>query len=265
MLFGSAYPDPIAISIGAFGIRWYALCLLVGMGAGVLLIRRLRHRMNISESIMWDAVLISLFSGIIGSRVAYVVSHLSLYPTIVDTVKLWEGGMAIHGGLIAGTISLALYCWKKRIAFFSLTDVLAPALALGQAIGRWGNYFNQEVFGPPTTLPWGVPIDPVLRPEQYATSTTFHPTWLYESVWNLMIFMVILMVAKKYIHSPGKLTALYLLLYYLGRFTFEFIRLDTVPGFGMTIGQWVSVGVIFGVGIVLSSQKRASAPTRQST
>lgn len=260
MLFGSAYPDPIAISIGAFGIRWYALCLLVGMGAGILLIWRLRHRINMSESMMWDAVLISLFSGIIGSRVAYVLSHLSLYPTLLDTVKLWEGGMAIHGGLIAGTISLTLYCWKKRISFFSLTDVLAPALALGQAIGRWGNYFNQEVFGPPTTLPWGVPINPVLRPERYMDSVSFHPVWLYESIWNLFIFAILIVILRKFKAHPGVLTGLYVLLYYLGRFVLEFFRMDVVPGLGITVGQWVSIGAILAAGVLIVMVRRRNTP-----
>lgn len=247
MVFGSAYPDPIAFTVGAFAIHWYALFIVLGCVFALAVILRLNRHAGVKDDALWDAFLFGLVVAVIGGRIAYVLSHLSLYDSVVSTFKIWEGGLSFHGALFAGVVTIFLVARKHRVSFWRLFDILAPGFILAQAIGRWGNYFNQEAFGPPTGLPWGVPIHPALRPEAYAGSTYFHPTWLYESAWNLVIFVVLIVLFNKLKDKPGVITALYFLLYYSGRFFLEFLRVDAVSAGLLSVGHYLSiVAIIFG-------------------
>lgn len=240
------HPSRTLATFGGFTIYWYGLAYVAAILAGILLTRWLARKKNLDAGWLIDLTTLLFIAGIIGARLWYVLaiepSYFLAHPW--DTIKIWHGGLAIHGG-IAGALS-ALWWWIRRhhLSFLDLADLLTPALALGQAIGRWGNYFNQELFGRPTMLPWGIPIDLENRIAPFTDAQYFHPTFLYESIGDLLI-AAILIVALRRFGAPGRTTFLYLFLYSTLRFTLEFIRIDPVSTFGgLRLPQWVSIGVI---------------------
>ncbi len=258
MIFGSALPNPIALSVGAFGIRWYALIIVSAIVAGFSITRRMARQQGIQDETVWDILLFTIPAAIIFGRLAFVLSHLPLYYTFKDTLKIWEGGISSHGTILGGLLVIVLIAWKRRISFWMLMDIIVPGAVLAQAIGRWGNYMNQEAFGPPTNLPWAVPIQPSLRPDRYANFDYFHPTWLYESIWNLVVFVVLLLLFKRVRHKPGVLAAIYFLLYYAGRFVLEFFRLDTVFVGAVRFTTYLSIAVmIVAVSVLIARMRRA--------
>src|SRR6266481_6355936 len=160
-------PGAIALHVGPIAIRWY----------GVLMASEL-----------------ALLGGLVGARLYYVLFNLDYYGQFPGKIfALWEGGLAIHGGVIGGILVGGGYAWRRGLPVRQYLDIAAPSLALGQAIGRWGNFFNEEAFGRPTDLPWKLFISPVHRPLQYAQSEYFHPTFLYESLWDLLVFAALLL------------------------------------------------------------------------
>jgi len=214
---------------------------------------------------VWDLSFYIIIFGIIGDRLAHVFLYDWEYysQNLLDILKIWQGGLAIHGAIFTGILVLFIYARKKFLSFWLLADIFAPALVLGQTIGRWGNYFNQEIYGLPTDLPWGIPINLVNRVKGYESFTHFHPTFLYLSIWCLLIFMVLFFWHKKrikvfkntgIIKGVGNIFLSYLFLYSIGRFLVEFIRLDLQPEpLGLRMGQWLSlVTVTLGIGLILS-------------
>jgi len=251
MLFG-AYPDPIAFRVGAFGIHWYAILILIGASAGTWVALYCARVKNIASVLVWDFVLIVTPVLIICGRLAYVLSHLGQYPSFASALRIWEGGMSIHGAIGGAILAAIIFARLRKISVWTLLDVIFPGAAIAYAIGRWGNYFNQEVFGPSTDVSWGVPIDVFHRPVQYIGSMYFHPTWLYESLWSLVIFFFLFFLFKKLSKIPGVVSALYMMLYYAGRFGLEFLRLDSVYLFGqVTATHMVSVVAILLGAVVL--------------
>ena len=223
-------PPISSISLGPVTVRFYALCLIAGIIAAWWLgLRRWRERGG-SQETFETAMLWAIPIGIIGARVYHVLTHLGDYfaPGINPWTALfiWEGGIAIYGAIGAGAAAAWVVCRLKRASFAALADSLAPGIALGQAIGRLGNWFNQELYGWPTDLPWGLEIDPQHRLpglEQYAT---FHPTFLYEMLWNLLVVGILLWADRRFRLGHGKVFALYVALYGFGRFFTEGIRTD---------------------------------------
>ncbi|NMB60683.1 MAG: prolipoprotein diacylglyceryl transferase, partial [Chloroflexi bacterium] len=157
----------------------------------------------------------------------------------LDALAIWNGGLCIPGAIMGGALALYLYCRKTKVNFGTFVDILAPGLALGQAIGRWGNFVNQELYGAPSTLPWAITIDPAYRLSQYQDVATYHPLFLYESIWNLLNMGLLLWLCKKFseILKPGDIMLTYLIVYPLGRFMLEFLRLDPSPVAGLNINQ----------------------------
>ena len=216
-------------SLGPITIHIYALCLIAGIfAAWTLGVRRWRARGGTTES--FETVLLwAIPLGIVGARIYHVLTHLSDYfgpGADQHWWAIWEGGIAIYGAIGGGALAAYVVARQQKIAFAALADSLAPGIALGQAIGRWGNWFNQELYGGPTTLPWGLEIDPAHRMPGYEQYATFHPTFLYESVWNLAVMSVLLWVDRKFTLGRGKVFALYLALYGFGRFFTEGMRTD---------------------------------------
>jgi len=180
---------------------------------------------------VFDISFYVVIGGIIGARIYHIFLELPYYSKHpMEMVKIWQGGLAIHGGIIAGLVILILLCRKEKIDFWKFSAAIAPGLALGQAIGRWGNYFNQELFGLPTDLPWGIPIELMHRPMEYLNYGYFHPTFIYESIGNLAIFGVLLYsairLAGKESGNAKMVLLSYLALYSILRFSTEFIRID---------------------------------------
>jgi phosphatidylglycerol---prolipoprotein diacylglyceryl transferase len=228
-------PEPILFALGPVKIHWYGLMLIIGMLLGMLVFFRLAKRYKLDQDKMIDLIFWTIVFGIIGARLYDVLLELPYYlKDPIAILKIWQGGLAIHGAIIAGAIVIWYFARKQKISFWLIAALFAPALALAQAIGRWGNYFNQELFGRPTSLPWGIPIDIFHRPTDYISDVFFHPVFLYESIGNFIIFLGIFLLHKKInilekINWQKFIVLIYLMAYSLLRFSMEFIRVDSTP------------------------------------
>lgn len=249
-------PDFQFIEIGVFQIRMYALCILIGIIlAAIWTGRRLKARGGEGGAVL-DFVVWALVFGIVGARVYHVLTHFGDYfgpgSNPLDALAFWKGGIAIFGALIGGAIGVLIASRLTGIRFFSFADALVPGLLLAQAVGRLGNWFNHELFGGPTTLPWGLEISPMNSafPIGLPEGTLFHPTFLYEAVWNILGIVVLLAIEKRAQLRWGSFFALYLIWYGLGRVMVESLRVDPSMQFlGMrtnVLAAWVAVlaGVI---------------------
>lgn len=260
----SYHPVRIALTIGGFTIYWYGIFYVIAIVAGLFLTRWLARKKNLDASWLIDLATLLFVAGLIGARLWYVAliepQYFLTHP--LDAFKIWQGGLAIHGGIAGALVALSWWIKRHNLSLLDLTDLLVPALALGQAIGRWGNYFNQELFGKPTTLPWGIPIDPINRIPPFLDADYFHPTFLYESIGDLLIALILIFSPRRF-RKSGRVTFLYLVLYSVLRFALEFIRIDPAPTFsGLRFPQWVSLGMIIGIYIVRSRQKKSTVYTR---
>ena len=228
-------PDPIALHIG-HGVYWYGIILAAAMLAGVLLCMKQAHRFGLTEDHVLDMVLWAVPACIIGSRIYYVVFYLDLYRNADGSldwsriVAIWDGGLAIYGTVIMGAIVAVLYARAKKLKLGALTDLCVMGLLIGQCIGRWGNFMNREAFGAETTLPW--------RMRLWTSATEFievHPTFLYESLWNLVGLLLMIFVITRGRRFDGENTWFYFLWYGLGRSWVEGLRTDSLYLFDWTI------------------------------
>jgi len=252
-------PQPILLALGPIHIYWYGLMVVLGIVAGLLAILRLAKLYNLNRELVFDLAFWLIIFGLIGARLYDVGLNLSFYLAHpLQVLEIWRGGLAIHGAVIAGLIVVFVFARRKKINFWQLTSLMVPGLALGQAIGRWGNYFNQEIFGLPTNLPWGIPIDLLNRPAPYITNQFFQPTFLYESLGCLLIF-ALLFGLNFYFARRDRLnlrffvwlTLIYMILYSILRFLAEFIRLDPAPYlFGLRWPQIISL-LLIGLSIII--------------
>lgn len=240
-----------------FGINFYGLILSFSLLLAYFAFRKLALKSGISLAI-GDKVFTGLAVwGFIGARLYHVLNEFSYY--FADPKRIffvWEGGLAIHGAIVAGIIYLIIFCGRNKLPFFRMADLVSPALMLGQAIGRWGNYFNQELFGKPTSLPWAVYISPLNRPEGYGLYSKFHPTFFYEFLWDLLAFVLLLKLFKKN-KKDGRIFAVYFILYSVGRIFVEFLRIDDVPSvFGLRLPMVASF-VILMAGVYFFAKKES--------
>jgi prolipoprotein diacylglyceryl transferase len=225
-------PSRAVWEIAGFPIRAYALCIIAGIiVAMVISTRRWRARGGTSDSLE-AVVAVAVPFGIIGARLYHVATDYHLYfgpgRHPVDALKIWEGGLGVWGAIAFGALGAWLVARRRQIRFLALLDALAPGILVAQAIGRLGNWFNQELFGQPTSLPWGLQIAPQYRPAGFEQFDTFHPTFLYEMLWNLAAAVVLVVLDRRLRLGHGKVFALYVLLYTAGRFWIEALRIDTV-------------------------------------
>ncbi|NDG74211.1 MAG: prolipoprotein diacylglyceryl transferase [Synechococcaceae bacterium WB8_1B_136] len=248
-------PGPLLFQLGPFSLRWYGLLIAIAVLLGLLLSMRLGKRRGIEPALIADMLPILVLAAVIGARLYYVIFEWRQYQlNWLDALAVWRGGIAIHGALIGGTLAVVLYARWRRLPFWNLLDVLLPSVALGQAIGRWGNFFNSEAFGLPTDLPWKLTIPFANRPVEFLDQTTFHPTFLYESLWNLGVLALLLTLFHRGSTGrlklpPGALSCVYLLAYSSGRLWIEGLRIDPLclvgtPPFcagGLRMAQLVSL------------------------
>jgi len=231
------YPQSVLFKLGPITIHWYGLFIVLGIISALVVILYLAKRFKIDSEKIWDLSFYLVLFGIIGARIYEIFLEFPYYSThLWQIVKIWEGGLAIHGAIIAGIITVFVFIKKNKMAFWPLTAIITPGLALGQAIGRFGNWFNQELFGLPTNLPWGIPIAIENRPLEFISNQFFQPTFLYESLGSfaIAIFLFILLYKQKnYLANKlaMRITAIYLALYSILRFSLEFIRIDSAPVF----------------------------------
>jgi len=232
VLIGFASPGPLVFQLGPFALRWYGLLIAIAVLAGLALATRLARSRGIDPALVADLLPLLVLGAVIGARTYYVLLEWRQYSSDwPSALAVWRGGIAIHGALIGGTLTTVLFCRWRRQRFWPLLDVLVPAVALGQAIGRWGNFFNSEAFGLPTDLPWKLSIPLANRPPEFLSEPTFHPTFLYESLWNLGVCCLLLLLfraaSRGRIQLPaGALSCVYLMAYSAGRLWIEGLRLD---------------------------------------
>ncbi len=226
--------NPVAFEIFGISIRWYGILISSGMLIGAILALREAKKLNIDENKMLDLILIVIPSAILGARLYYVIFNWSYYNgNIMKILNIREGGLAIHGGVIGGLIAGYFFTKIKKLDFWEIADVIAPSLILGQAIGRWGNFINQEAFGMPTDLPWGIEVNGV----------NVHPTFLYESIWNFIIF-VFLMKYRKSKKFDGEIFFFYIILYSIGRYFIEGLRTDSLMLGPLRVAQVLSLSLV---------------------
>ena len=245
--------NPVLLDLGFIEIRWYSIFILLAFIVGYFIVIKQSKKNNIDLTFITDLVFYIIIFCIIGARLYYCLFNIDYYSkNIIDIFKIWEGGLAIHGGIIAGILTIYFYSKKKDISLIKLLDVFAPALVLGQAIGRWGNFFNMEAYGPETTLATlqNLNIPKFIIDGMYIDRAYHHPTFFYESLGCLIIFiiLIILMNIKKI--KQGQITAVYFISYGIIRFLIEGLRQDSLMLFNLKIAQVVSILMII-IGLYL--------------
>lgn len=242
--------------LGPVPLRAYTLAILVGIFVAVWLgMRRWAARGGDPDHVL-DVAVWAVPFGVVGARVYHVITDWDKYfgedGEPAEALRIWEGGLSIWGAIAMGVLGGYIATRRRGLPFPALADALAPGILLAQAIGRWGNYFNQELFGGPTDLPWGLEIDADRRPPGYEDVETFHPTFLYESLWALAGFLILIWADRRFKLGNGRVFALYVVVYTAGRTWIETMRIDTggtVEGpareiLGMRINAWVSLALL---------------------
>ena len=249
------------ISVGIFEIRWYSFLILIAFLIGFFIVYNQRDKVNLDKNEITDMLFYLILISLLGARIYYVLFNLDYYLfEPLDIFKIWEGGLAIHGGIIAGLIYLIYFCKKRSIDLIELTDIIVVALALGQAIGRWGNFFNQEAYGPITTYSYlkSLHLPNFVIEGMFINGNYHHPTFLYESLWCFIIFVLLLILSKLKIKKRGLYTSLYLIMYGIERVFVESMRQDSLMLFNMKIAQIVSVLMILcGIFILISNWRKS--------
>ena len=233
--------DRVAFTLFGIDIMWYGILIATGMVIAVFIALREAKRLKISEDDILNLAMIAIPCGLIGARAYYVIFNWSYYAgNIAEILNFRGGGLAIHGGLIGGILAGFIYAKIKKINFFKLADCVVLGIPLAQAIGRWGNFLNQEAHGGPTNLPWGIMVDGV----------KVHPTFLYESIWNLGVFLFLFIFRKKQKYQ-GQILVDYIILYSIGRFFIEGLRTDSLMLGPLRMAQVVSLACII-IGVILN-------------
>ncbi|WP_027632404.1 prolipoprotein diacylglyceryl transferase [Clostridium hydrogeniformans] len=233
--------NPVAFSLFGIDIMWYGIFISSGMLIGIILTKYLCKYRNVDYDKLFDGALLSLFFSIIGARAYYVIFEFQNYKdNLIEVFNIRNGGLAIHGGLIAAFATALIYTRIKKLDFLSMVDVAAPSIILAQAIGRWGNFFNSEAHGGPVSYEFIKSFPEFIQKGMYINGTYYHPTFLYESIWNLIVFGILIYMLKK-IKTKGVVFFSYIGLYSLGRFFIEGLRTDSLMVGPLRIAQVVSL------------------------
>jgi len=260
-------------------IRYYGIILMLGAVAAAFLAEREARRRGLKSDAVWDGLIWVLVGGIIGARLWHVftpppsmqaqgITTMYYLTHPLDLINTRAGGLGIPGAVIGGGLALYIFTRRNRMSFATWADIAAPAVALGQAIGRWGNLINQEVYGAPTNLPWAITIDPAYRLPGYYDQAKYHPLFLYESLWNFANMGFLLWLGHRHADrlKPGDILLTYLVVYPLGRFLLEFLRLDAAIVAGINFNQTFSLIVAIAAAVTLFLRHRqTAAPTEENT
>ena len=269
-------PGDTFLNLGFLTIRWYGLLISISVVIGLFISKKLAKSRNINPQYISDILPSLIISSIVGARAYYVIfewrqysgnnffTSFDLFNNVIQIpsfLAIWQGGIAIHGGLIGGFLCILFFCKSKNIHLKTFIDILIPSIILGQSIGRWGNFFNNEAFGIPTDLPWKLFIPIQNRPIEFINYQFFHPTFIYESLWNFLIFILLITIFyqqnNKNSVRPGFISCLYLIGYSFGRFWIEGLRIDPlciggIPPFcdgGLRMAQFISI-FLFSSGLI---------------
>jgi prolipoprotein diacylglyceryl transferase len=259
-------PSSATLSLGPLKLTAYVLMIAIGVIVAVGMAgRRLARTDSGTRDDMSSIAVFAVIGGVIGARLYHVITDWSLFSNNLARIPLiWKGGLGIPGGLVGGTIGGLIGARRRHVPFPALLTAVAPAIPLAQSIGRWGNWWNQELFGRATSLPWALRISDANLPVGYAPGSTFHPTFLYESLWNAALCLVLLQIDRRAHLRPGRLFAVYLAGYFAGRFWIEGLRIDTAHVIGgLRLNQWVAaIVVVCAVGYLLVDRSRAERYAR---
>ncbi|MBW4560189.1 MAG: prolipoprotein diacylglyceryl transferase [Mojavia pulchra JT2-VF2] len=254
LAFQFTSPGPTLVRIGPLTIRWYGLLIATAVLIGVSLSQYLAKRRNVNPELLSDLSIWLVIGAIPAARLYYVLFQWPEYAQHPERIiAIWQGGIAIHGAILGGLVAALIFAKLKQVSFWQLADLVAPSLILGQAIGRWGNFFNSEAFGRPTNLPWKLYIPPDRRPPELANFEYFHPTFLYESLWDLMVFILLITLFFRALQGKprlkvGTLFLVYFAAYSLGRLWIEGFRTDSLMLGPLRIAQVVSlIGILVGL------------------
>ena len=269
---------PEVIQIGPIPIHIYGVLIMIGVLGAVYISLRESRRLGENPEIVWDSVVWILIGGIIGARIWHILTPPeSMVEQGITTMyylthplamlEIWNGGLGIPGAVMGGALAFFIYTRSHKINFVLWMDIIAPGLALAQAIGRWGNFVNQELYGAPSNLPWAIYIDPAHRLPGFAQYAYYQPLFLYESILDLANMGILLWIGRKYRSwlKPGDLFLIYLLIYPLIRFFLEFLRLDISPVAGIDINQWL-MAFVFVCSLALliwRHQRKTNSPAPQ--
>jgi prolipoprotein diacylglyceryl transferase len=239
-------PDQGVWHLGPFPLRAYALCIIAGVVVAIWLGEKRWVARGGKPGQVGDIAIWAVPFGLVGGRLYHVITDYQLYfgdgQDPVAALYIWQGGLGIWGAIGLGALGAYIACRRNKVKFLPLADALAPGIVIAQAIGRWGNWFNQELFGKPTTLPWALEIDPLHRPEGYEQFATFQPTFLYEFLWNLGVAALVIWADRRFKLGYGRAFALYVAGYTLGRGWIEYMRIDTVNHIGgLRLNVWTSI------------------------
>lgn len=242
--------DPVAFQIGPLEVRWYGILIATALALGTYLAYREAARQKIHPDHVLNIVIVAMPLAFIGARIYYVVfrwfEYYRFHPS--EIFAIWHGGLAIHGALLFGVLGGFLVVRRSKLNFWQMADIVAPSIILGQALGRWGNFFNQEAYGYPTDLPWGI----------YVAGAYRHPTFLYESLWNFAVFVFLVWFRKREATKSGEIFLSYLVLYSFGRFFVEGFRTDSLMLGPLRVAQVLSIALIVG-GIYLIWRRKPGA------
>ena len=251
-------------------IHFYGIIIMLGAIAAAFMAAWLAKKHGENPDNIWDMLPWILIAGIIGARLWHIFTPPAsslingqnpyfIHP--LDALYIWRGGLGIPGAVMGGALALFIYARAKKLSFLTWTDIIAPGLALAQAIGRWGNFVNQEVYGLPSKLPWAIYIDPAHRLPGYENVAYYQPTFFYEFIWNLLNMGLLLWLFNKHSDKlkPGDIFLTYLIVYPVGRFLLEFIRIDYSPVFGININQWLMAVIAVSASIAMIIRHRKGA------
>lgn len=245
--------NPVMFKIGSVGIRWYSVLILIGVLVGEYVLKKEAKRFSMNWDFIFNLSFWTIIFGIIGARIYYVIFNWSQYENnLLDIFKIWEGGLAIHGGILVGAITVYFYCKKARANTLKILDMAIPSVIIAQAIGRWGNFFNSEAYGKVVSL---AHLEKLHLPRfiidgMYIDGVYRQPTFLYESIWCLIGFFILLYIRRNKYTKIGTITGTYLIWYSTGRFFIESMRTDSLMLGGFRVAQIISI-ILFALGLVL--------------
>jgi prolipoprotein diacylglyceryl transferase len=241
-------PSKAVVHLGPFPIRFYALCIILGVLVAVVVGDRRFQARGGRKGAMADVATWAVPFGLVGARLYHLATNPELYwggpgrPGTIGALKIWDGGLGIWGGVLFGALGAWIACKRYHLNFALVADALAPGLPLAQAVGRWGNWFNQELFGRPTGLPWGLHIDLAHRLPGYLGDAYYQPTFLYESIWDVLVAIAVVVADRRWHFTRGRAFALYVAVYTFGRFWIESLRIDDAHKFfGLRLNDWTSI------------------------
>ena len=254
--------SPIAFHIGSLPVRWYGLIIGGAILLALWLAIREGKKRGLHDDFFPDLLLWALPMAILGARAYYVIFSWDYYSQHPERIiQIWNGGLAIHGGLIAAIITGYIFCKKRNVSFWKVADIAAPSILIAQAIGRWGNFMNQEAHGGPVSQEFISKFPEFIQKGMLINGTYYHPTFLYESLWNLLVCLILVyIVLKKKEGKDGIILGGYMILYSIGRFFIEGLRTDSLMFMGLRTAQIVSlIGIAFGIALIIYVSKKQRA------